>query len=108
MSAYRQGRYQEAIDWAQKTLASDLTESHAKAYAILAMAYWQLGQHELAEQMLAEGNSLAPASALAGQNPDLGHTWVTWVGARVSLDEAAALLGAKPAYASSPLDPKPE
>ena len=44
MSDYRLGRLPEAIEWAEKAANGSMVEAQAKAYAISAMAHWQLGQ----------------------------------------------------------------
>jgi hypothetical protein len=63
------------------------------------MAQWQLGQKEKARAMLAEGDSLAPRLASAQGTVDLGDSWVAWLFARISLDEAAQLVQPDPATA---------
>jgi len=92
MSNYRLGRFAEAIEWGEKAANSSVDFAQAKAYAILAMAYWQLGQNERAQLMLGKGDALAPAIPLGADAEDLGESWVAWLMARVSLDEAAALM----------------
>jgi hypothetical protein len=59
---------------------------------VLAMAYWQLGQKEKAREMLAKGETLAPRMTSAKGAVDLEDSWVAWIFARVSLDEATALI----------------
>src|SRR5258708_40353700 len=45
LSEYRQGHFNAAADWAQKALdRSDVPYLMAHAYAVRAMALWQLGQ----------------------------------------------------------------
>ena len=46
LSEYRRGHYAEAVEWAQKPLKIPRIYVHGHAYAVLAMAYWQLGQKE--------------------------------------------------------------
>lgn len=94
LSNYRLGLFSEAIAWAEKPLGSSTLEANAqaKACAELAMAYWQLGQNDQARAMLAKGNALAPGIATAHDGVDLGGAWVAWLFARISLDEAAALI----------------
>jgi tetratricopeptide (TPR) repeat protein len=92
MSNYRLGRFAEAIEWGEKAANSSVDFAQAKAYAILAMAYWQLGQNERAQLMLGKGDALAPAIPAGAEAEDLGESWVAWLMARVSLDEAAALM----------------
>jgi serine/threonine protein kinase/tetratricopeptide (TPR) repeat protein len=92
MSNYRLGRFPEAIVWAEKAANSSLTFAQAKAYAVLAMARWQLGQMDAARDMLQKGGLLAPAVPPGTEPDDLGESWVAWLVARISLDEAATLL----------------
>jgi serine/threonine protein kinase/tetratricopeptide (TPR) repeat protein len=92
MSNYRLARYPEAIVWAEKALRSSLIHAQAKACAVMAMADWHLGRQTEAGEMLARGNSLAP-EILSGHGADEpGESWIGWLFARVSLDEAAALV----------------
>src|SRR5215470_17342881 len=92
MANYRLGRFAEAIEWGEKAANSSVDLAQAKAYAVSAMAYWQLGQNERAQLMLSKGAALAPEIASASEPEDLGESWVAWLMARISLDEAAALI----------------
>src|SRR5262249_51756136 len=62
MSNYRLGHFRQAIEWAEKAVNSPTAESlaKAKAFAVLAMANWQVGQKDLGRSALAEGDTLAP------------------------------------------------
>jgi serine/threonine-protein kinase len=94
MSNYRLGDYPKAIEWADKATKAPRADAQAKgkAYAVLAMAHWQLGQKDIARAMLATGDTLAP-NLLPGHDPvDLGDSWVAWLFARISLDEASTLI----------------
>jgi eukaryotic-like serine/threonine-protein kinase len=94
MSAYRLGRFPEAIEWGEKAIKGPTADAPApaKAYAILAMAHWQLGQKDAARAMLAKGDSLAPVFLPASDTRDIGESWVAWLFARISLDEATELI----------------
>ena len=92
MSAYRLGHFAEAIEWAEKTIKSPIVYPSAHAYAVLAMAHWQLGQKDVARIMLAKGNALTPKVLPSHEVVDLGDSWVAWLEARISLDEAEALM----------------
>jgi len=49
---------------------------NAHAYAILAMAHWQLGEKDAARAMLAKGDSLRPKISAAHDTVDWGiHGW---------------------------------
>ena len=100
MSTYRLGHFAEAIDWGQRATTSSPAEptrdaivyGQAKAYAVLAMAHWKLGHTVTAREMLGKGNLLAPDVVSPRSTPDLGESWVAWIFARISLNEAAALI----------------
>jgi serine/threonine protein kinase/tetratricopeptide (TPR) repeat protein len=93
MSNYRLGRFREAIQWAEMAETSPTAEpqAKAKALAVSAMANWQLGQPNAAREALAHGDTLAPNLRPDRGGADLGESWVAWVVARISLDEAAKL-----------------
>ena len=59
---------------------------------VLAMADWQLGQKDAARVMLFKGNSLTPKISPTDKAVDLGDSWVAWLEARISLDEAEGLM----------------
>jgi eukaryotic-like serine/threonine-protein kinase len=86
MSHYRLGNFAEAIAWGEKAANSPAGFAQAKAYAVLAMAHWQQGQKDQALAALTSGD------ALAHRAEDLGESWVAWLMARISLDEATTLI----------------
>jgi serine/threonine protein kinase/tetratricopeptide (TPR) repeat protein len=92
MSNYRGGHFRAAIEWAEKTTKGATAEppAKAKAFAVSAMANWQIGEKDAARLALASGDTFAPG--LADENADLGESWVAWIVARISLDEAASLI----------------
>jgi len=92
MSAYRLGHFAESIEWAEKTLKSSIIYANAHAYAILAMAHWEVGHKDVARAMLDKGDSLTPNILPSHQAADLGDSWVAWLIARISLEEATALI----------------
>jgi tetratricopeptide (TPR) repeat protein len=91
LAEYRAGNFREAVNWAQKTTASTHLEAYEHAYAILAMAYWQLGQKETAHMMFAKAEALAPSVMPAEVANDPGDAWLAWLYTRNTLDEARAL-----------------
>ena len=94
MSDYRLGHYLQAIEWADtatNNLIAD-SEAKAKAFAVLAMAEWQLGQKNAARAALTGGDALAPRISSESGPVDLGESWVAWLMARITLDEADALI----------------
>ena len=92
MSLYRRRRFSEAITWSERAASSSAAFAQAKGYAVLAMARWQLGQHDEAHSALTKGDALAPLILFQKDAEDLGGSWVAWLMARISLDEAAALM----------------
>jgi tetratricopeptide (TPR) repeat protein len=73
MSMYRLGHYQEAIEWGERAARISVADAQAKAYAILAMAHWQLGQKDKAREALAQGDALAPIFSPASDTDELGE-----------------------------------
>jgi eukaryotic-like serine/threonine-protein kinase len=98
MSNYRLGHFPEAIEWGEKVAKNSTADDQAKAkaYAILAMAHWQLGQKDIARTMLAKGDTLAPGIPPGRDANDIGESWVAWLMARIQLDEATALIQRQP------------
>jgi len=96
MSSYRLGRFREDVEWAEKATLGPAAELPAKAeaFAVLAMANWQLGKKDSARAALANGETLAPNISPERGAVDLGESWVAWTMARVSLDEATKLIRA--------------
>ncbi len=92
LSEYRQGHFIEAAGWAQKTVDNPRLDAHGHAYAVLAMADWQLGKKDEARAVLAKGELLAPVDLPAHEAEDPGNAWMAWLFARVSLDEADVLI----------------
>jgi len=92
VAQYRQGRFAEAIEWAEKPLTSSSVHARANACAVLAMAHWQLGQKGEARALLVKGDALAPKITFAPNAQNVGSDWLGWLFARIWLDEATALL----------------
>ncbi|HET6408712.1 MAG TPA: tetratricopeptide repeat protein, partial [Chthoniobacteraceae bacterium] len=92
MSHYRLGHFSEAIAWGKKATSGSSEFSQAKAYAVMAMAHWQLEQRNEARAALGEGDALAPPFSHERTDADLGESWVAWLMARISLDEATNLI----------------
>ncbi|HWY75315.1 MAG TPA: tetratricopeptide repeat protein [Verrucomicrobiae bacterium] len=93
LSEYRQGHFADAAEWSQKSVESPRTDAHGHAYALLAMADWQLGRKDEARAKLAEGDALAPEIMPQNVAEDPGDAWLVWLYTRIQLDEAAALVG---------------
>ena len=92
LSEYRQNHYAAAEEWAKKACHSPRVEAQESAVAVLAMAYWQLGNNELGKQMLATGDSLTPPSLPSKLADDPSDAWQAWLFARVLLAEANDLI----------------
>jgi tetratricopeptide (TPR) repeat protein len=92
LSEYRLGQFPEAGQWAEKSLKTSQVFARAKGCAVLAMVQWQLGQKDVARATLAEGNTLAPVISHTNGGVDLGDSWVAWLIARITLDEARQLI----------------
>jgi tetratricopeptide (TPR) repeat protein len=97
LAEYRAGNFNEAVGWAQKSTQSERIAAHGHAYAVLALAYWQLGQKQKARDMLARGEALAPRAMPPNIAEDPGDAWLAWLYPRVTLDEAVALIQPSPA-----------
>jgi serine/threonine protein kinase len=91
---YRLGHYAAAIEWAQKPIKVPGLHVYGHAYAVLAMAYWQLGEKEQARAMLAKGEEFAPPTMPQNIADDPSTAWQGWLFARIQLEEASALIGA--------------
>jgi tetratricopeptide (TPR) repeat protein len=102
LSEYRQGHYDQAIEWAQQPLKIPGNFSHGQAYAVLAMADWRLGKLDEARTMLAGGEEVAPRSMPASIAEDPGNAWQAWLFARIQLDEATALIQPKGQKSTAP------
>jgi len=96
MSSYRLGRFAESVEWGEKSLMSPGIAVRAKAHAVLAMAYWQLGEKDKARAMLGKGEIIVPDKLPARDDELLGGTWVLWLSARISLNEAKDLIQPAP------------
>jgi serine/threonine protein kinase/tetratricopeptide (TPR) repeat protein len=93
LSEYRSGRYKQAVEWAEKSLSVPGVYVHGHAYAVAAMACWQLGQRDKARAMLAKGEELEPPSMPVATARNPSEAWLAWLYARIQLEEATALIG---------------
>src|SRR5258708_3508436 len=91
LSEYREGRFAEACEWAEKALQKSEPFAQAEGCAVLAMAQWRLELRDAARASLSQGNKLAPEPSSTGA-VDLGGGWLDWLIARILLDEATKLV----------------
>jgi serine/threonine protein kinase len=92
LSEYRQGHFAAATDWAQKTLKTTAIYAQGQAYGVLAMADWQLGRKDQARLNLELGNTVAARIHPIRYDEDPEYAWAAWLFARITLDEATALI----------------
>jgi tetratricopeptide (TPR) repeat protein len=98
LSEYREGRFSEACEWAEKARQKSEPFAQAEGCAVLVMAQCRLGLSDAAQATLSQGNKLAPEISSTGA-VDLGGGWLDWLVARILLNEAARLVadGSTPA-----------
>jgi len=92
LSEYREGRFAQAVEWAEQARINSDVFACAEACAVLAMSQWWLGLKDGARDTVAEGNRLVP-EVPSTQTPDLGDGWLDWLVARILLNEATELIG---------------
>ncbi len=80
------------MEWAQKPLKIPGLHVHGHAYAVIAMAEWQMGNKDEARAMFTKGEALAPSIMPTLIAEDPSNNWQGWLYARIQLDEAAALM----------------
>jgi eukaryotic-like serine/threonine-protein kinase len=97
---YRQGHYAEAVSWGQRCLSygNDNMARVATIHAILAMAYYQMGQTENAHAELVQSSEIIGSKLHNGLDAGNGGEgyWFDWeVGSILQL-EASGLMGDSP------------
>jgi hypothetical protein len=88
-------RFAEATSWADRATHSNLGQAQAKAFAIFALVNASQEHWDKAKEMLDKGNALAPPFTKNENTDQPGESWLGWAFARVSLDEASALIGSQ-------------
>jgi len=96
LSEYRQGHFAAAADWAQRPLKTTAIYAQGQSYAVLAMALWQQGEKDQARYMLELGNTVTARIYPVRYQDDPEDAWAAWLFARISLDEATALIRTNP------------
>jgi tetratricopeptide (TPR) repeat protein len=104
LAEFRQGRFADAADWAERALSPRLLVLlggarpyvEVETYAVLAMARHQLHQNEAAQAALGSGDKIAQDKLPKLETGDLGENWLGWVFAHALLREAKALIAGGP------------
>lgn len=104
LADYRQGKFDQAVEWSTKALAQAGTNHlrDAQARAVLAMAQQASGQTEPARAALSQATELADARLPELGSDELGPDWHNWIVARALLAEAATRVAAPPIQADTP------
>jgi serine/threonine protein kinase/Tfp pilus assembly protein PilF len=102
LAEYRTGKFQNAVDWAERALKSSFRHAQAEAGAVQAMALFKLEQHEAARAALARCADIVERKLPPPGSSDIGADWRDWIICRTLLNEARALLGV-----TIPENPKP-
>jgi tetratricopeptide (TPR) repeat protein len=106
LSDYREGRFSEAVGWAEKARETWEAFARARGCAVVAMAQWRLGLKDVARATLSEGDKLVPNISSTGEIEgavDLGNNWLNLLLARIQLDEARSLIRSGSAQGNNPL-----
>jgi tetratricopeptide (TPR) repeat protein len=94
LAEYRQGNFEKAAEWMQKTLTRDipLAESKGQAYCVLAMAQHRLNRVAEAREALSKAANIAETKSPEIDSGDLGPNWHDWLIARALMREANILI----------------
>ncbi len=96
LSEYRQGRFAQAVEWAQLSVKDVRPALQGMSYAVLAMAHQQLGQKDDARTTCASGEE-AMQHILAPRGIDDFHQqWKEGIFARALMSEAMVLVQPAP------------
>jgi tetratricopeptide (TPR) repeat protein len=103
MADYRTGQYDSAIKCFSDSIVDEIPRERDPALGYLfdrinaelfsAMAHHRLGQTAKAEQLLAKARQVMEAEFPKVEGGDIGPKWRGWVGCRIALREAEALIG---------------
>lgn len=94
LAEYRVGNYQEALKWSREPVKKAFPYSKAEAYAVMAMAQYQLGDLSAARDALAECDRVV-TTKLAQPGQNLGTDWRDWIIAHALQKEATELINSK-------------
>ncbi len=98
LAEYRQGRFASAADWTRKSIADPFYGAghsrYVQSYMVLAMAQYQLNEHEEARAALAKGSEIEQTKLPKIDSGDLGPDWYwrDWIIAHALMNEAKALI----------------
>jgi len=96
LMAYRQGRFNEALQWCHRASNLDpgILSRQAMSCVIQAMAEWQLGQKAAARADLENARKLVDEGFRRPLkfSQDMEGYWFDWLNARILLREATALI----------------
>jgi tetratricopeptide (TPR) repeat protein len=88
---YRQARFNKAVDWSERALACAATTGtwvSVQAYAVKAMAQWQLQQSNAAQASLTRAIEVADRNSSKSPSDDSGTEWLERVYAETLIREA--------------------
>ena len=104
LAEYRDGHFDEAIVWAQKTLQNPNSNSRnfspysqGEAYAVVAMAKYQLNRVEGARTAMAKLREIVESQLPRIEDGDLGVNWRDWIIVDALRKEARSLIEGLPA-----------
>ena len=89
---YRQGHFEDAVEWAERAATNPFPYSQAEAYAILAMSEYQLKQVAIARATLVKGDTVVAEHLPKLGIQRLGYDWRDWIIVHSLLDEARSLI----------------
>src|SRR5207244_3435577 len=93
LSEYRQGRFPAAVEWLKKALTTaGAGEREVEAYAVLAMAHYQLKQNDEALAAFAKGAEIERTKLPKLENDGIGGSWLDWIIAHALMREAKAMI----------------
>lgn len=84
-------RYEEALDWLQRSLA--VTPGTGRTHMVLAAAYEALGRHEEAKAAVAEGMKLRPGATVENVNLPPKNESARYLAARARIDKLLIAAG---------------
>jgi len=95
LAEYREGRFAAAAEWANKALhkPGEDFQRDVQAYAVLAMARYQLGQTNEARAVLSNAEEVTETKLQKLDSGSLGESWHNVLIAHILLREAKTVVG---------------